>query len=107
MLTTEVNSFDNENFFDFLKDVIIKSIKEDKHLRVYSWSWSGNQDVFQLIMLHFNERLGDIAKIKKAPKRQSCGYEMRGVDINVLTDDMDLFCKRVNEMFNGQNKSYV
>lgn len=107
MIKTEVHSWDDfEKFFAFLKTVMIKDAERDKHLRIYSWNWS-HEDVFPLVLLHFYERLGDIAKVKKAPRRKQMGLEMRGVDIQILTDDMELFRSRVNEMCNGQTKSYV
>lgn len=111
MLTIEVHGLDFKDFINCLKSSIIEYSEEEKHLKVYSWNWSGDakegKEVFCLILSHFYERLGDIAKVKKAAKRKQLGLEMRGIDINVLTDDMDLFSKRVNEMFNGQTKSYV
>lgn len=61
----------------------------------------------KFVLLHFYERLGDIVKIKKAPKRRAFGLEMRGIDIKISTDDMELFRSRVNEMFNGQSISYL
>ena len=108
MITSDVNSIEGiEIFFDMLKNVMIKNIEDDSHLRYYSLNWSGNKEAFQLIVLHFKERLGDIAKIKIAPMRRFCGFDLRGIDIDVLTDNVDLFRERVKEMFNGQYISYV
>lgn len=107
MKSVETNRFNLDDFVQALKSTLIKYAKEDKCIRIYSLNWSGNIETFRLFKIHFKERLGDIAKIKSAPVLKRCGYPLRGIEVNLLTDDIDLFEQRVNEMFNGEYISHI
>jgi hypothetical protein len=92
---------------DYIKDGLRRSVdRGDEGLKVYSALFM-YKECFDLVKLHFRERLGDICSIKSARAIRCSGYKIYGIEVIYKTSDKELLHERIHEMFNGKYQCYI